>query len=124
MKRFIFTITLCVSIDMNISSKINHKISAQDSSILHKNLEQLHVFWLSNATFNLNFDVSCTVPLTWGLHSAFSKWGPGTIWDALETWLLKMSEGDGDSVDLNPVSQIQQVKTEYGENTRETSKIF
>ena len=26
-----------------------------------------------------------------GLNSKFSKWSPGTIWDALETWLLKIS---------------------------------
>ena len=25
------------------------------------------------------------------LHQTFSKWGPGTIWDALETWSFKMS---------------------------------
>ena len=28
-----------------------------------------------------------------GLNSTFSKWGPGTLWDALETRLLKISRG-------------------------------
>ena len=37
---------------------------------------------------------NCLAPCASGvqcLNSTFPKWGPGTLWDTLETWLLKIS---------------------------------
>ena len=44
--------------------------------------------WVPNLQMNW-----CDWIMYQGSNWTFSKWGPGIIWDALETWSLKMSQG-------------------------------